>query len=106
MNPGQLMARTVEFHPEAVEKVRAAWEWYEGKEQLRRHRFHRGGGCRSVEYRRGARAMASIPIWNEAFSVPSVPLLPRVQGPEIVQVLAVAHGRGRPGYWRPRRSTG
>ncbi len=98
------MARNIEFHPEAVEEARAAREWYE----------ERSASAAAAFIAELDAAVASIAEAPDRWSLYLYGtrrflfrrflyfLVYRERG-EVLQVLAVAHGRRRPGYWRTRR---
>jgi plasmid stabilization system protein ParE len=96
-------AENVEFHPEAAEEAQAATEWY-----LLRSVRAAEGFIRELE-----RAVESVaeapqrwPLYVEGtrrFLLRRFPysVIYRVKG-DALQIVAVAHARRRPGYWRPR----
>jgi plasmid stabilization system protein ParE len=88
--------RAVELHPEAIEDIRGAREWYASRS------FN--------EIEDGLRKIAKRPeAWpvflhgTRRFLLRRYPysLVYRLK-PSIIEVVAVAHGKRRPGFWRER----
>lgn len=93
----------VEFHPDAAAEARAAREWYH-------ERSPEAGRAFIDELTKAIDSIAEAPLrWPESaqgvrrFLLRRFPFLIvyRVAGP-VVQVIAVAHGRRKPGYWKAR----
>jgi plasmid stabilization system protein ParE len=91
------------FHPEALAEARAAWLWYRERSPLAAAAF-------LVELDLAVESVAEAPDrWPQhiagtrryLFHRFPFALVYRLHG-NTVQVIAVAHGRRRPGYWRPR----
>ena len=96
---------TVEFHPEAIEEARAAREWYQARSPAAAEAFvaeldaaiarivdapGRFGGYLQGTRRCLMRRFPYIVVYRQTEAR--------------VQVVAVAHGRRRPGYWKARLS--
>ena len=98
------MARAaVRFHPAAAQEAEAAYEWYAEHSSAAAHGFRE-------ELRHAVEAVAEAPErWPRygaharRYLFPRFPfsLVYRLHANE-VEVVAVAHGRRRPGYWRSR----
>ena len=98
------MARAaVRFHPEAAGEAEAAFGWYAGRNAAAAHGFRE-------ELRHAVEAVAESPErWPRLgtrarrYVFPKFPfsLVYRLHNGE-VEVVAVAHGKRRPGYWRSR----
>src|SRR2546428_1437957 len=98
------MARAaVRFHPAAAQEAESAYDWYAARDRFAAHGFRE-------ELRNAVDAVASNPhTWPRhgsrarRYVFPRFPfsLVYRLRGNE-VEVIAVAHGRRRPGYWRSR----
>ncbi|MGH7323117.1 MAG: type II toxin-antitoxin system RelE/ParE family toxin [Candidatus Rokuibacteriota bacterium] len=93
----------VRFHPAAAQEVESTYEWYAARDLSAAHGFRE-------ELRQAVDAVAARPrTWprysNRArrYVFPRYPfsLVYVLRGDE-VEVVAVAHGRRRPGYWRSR----
>ena len=94
---------TVGFHPAAAQETDEAYDWYAVRDLSAAHAFRE-------ELRHAVDAVAQNPItWPRhgrhvrRYVFPRFPfsLVYRMRGDEI-EVIAVAHGRRRPGYWRSR----
>ena len=93
----------VKFHPAAAEEAAAAYEWYAQRSLVAARGFRE-------ELRHAVEAVAKAPdrwpqygIRARRYLFPRFPfgLVYRLRDGE-VEVLAVAHGKRRPGYWRHR----
>ena len=102
------MSKPLRFDAEAEDELRAAAAWYE------RQRRGRGGELLA------AVADALVAVQEAPAAAPPAPLVPGELGvrrrltrrfpyavvfvelPDEIRVVAVAHGRRRPGYWRGR----
>jgi plasmid stabilization system protein ParE len=94
---------TVGFHPDASHEADSAYDWYAARDVSVAHAFRQ-------ELRHAVDAVANNPLaWprrgrnTRHYVFPRFPysLVYRMRGDEI-EVIAVAHGRRRPGYWRSR----
>ncbi len=94
---------TVRFHPAATQEAESTYDWYAARDETAAHAFRE-------ELRHAVDAVADNPLtWPRhgrrarRYVFPRFPfsLVYRMRGDE-VEVLAVAHGRRRPGYWRSR----
>jgi plasmid stabilization system protein ParE len=98
-----MSAEAIEFHPEAAEEAQAAVEWYR-KRSLRAAE----GFVRELE--EAVRAVSEAPHrWPEFIEGTRRYPLRRFpywliyrEKHDSLQILAVAHARRRPGYWRRR----
>ena len=93
----------VEFHPLAADEAQAAERWYRERNETASGRFQRELDV-AIE-RISERPEAGSPYLSNTRRVllrrfPFF-LVYRVRG-EQVQIVAVAHARRRPGYWRVR----
>lgn len=95
----------VRLHPAAAEEAEAAYRWYAERSSAAAHGFRE-------ELRHAVEAVAEAPNrWPRygarvrRYVFPRFPfsLVYRLHGDE-VEVIAVAHGKRRPGYWRSRRT--
>ena len=93
----------VRFHPAAAEEAEAAYGWYAERSSAAAHGFRE-------ELRHAVQAVAEAPErWPRSgararrYVFPRFPfsLVYRLRGGE-VEVVAVAHGKRRPGYWQSR----
>lgn len=97
------MPPAVELHPEAIEDIRGAREWYASRSELAAAGFF-------SEIEDGLRRIADGPeAWpaflhgTRRFLLRRYPysLVYRVK-PSMIEVIAVAHSSRRPGFWRDR----
>ncbi len=95
--------RPVEFHPEAIAEARAAFEWY-------RQRSEGVASAFLTELDHAVEHIAETPgRWpfylqgTRRFLLRKFPfaIIYREVG-ETIQLVAVAHGRRKPGYWKDR----
>jgi len=93
----------IDFHPEAVAEARAARAWYEARSPAAAEAF-------VVEVDRAIERILDDPdrppvymLGTRAVLLRRFPYLVVFRRTETgVQVIAIAHGRRRPGYWRSR----
>ena len=99
-----MAARNVRFHPEAIAEAHAAYEWYAERNPSAADAF-------ISELDHAIRQIKSKPqVWpvhsqgTRRFLFRRFPygVIYRIIE-STIQVIAVAHGRRRPGYWRSRR---
>ena len=98
-----MTSRAVEFHPDAVAEARAAFTWYEQKDPRTAAAFL-GELDQAV-----ARVLESPHIWPRYDGGTRRCLFDRFpfflvyrERTDRIEVLAVAHGKRRPGFWRER----
>ncbi len=95
--------RPVEFHPDAVAEARVAFEWYQVRNE-------RAAGLFLAELDLAIARIAETPErWPLYLRGTRRFLLRRFpfgvvyrQVAETIQIVAVAHGRRKPGYWKER----
>jgi toxin ParE1/3/4 len=98
-----MASKKVEFHEEASLEYEAAFEWYFERSTSVASRF-------AAELNRAIGMMAEAPQrWPASTYDTRKFLLQRFpfavvyrEFPSMVQVLAIAHGHRRPGYWKER----
>jgi plasmid stabilization system protein ParE len=96
----------VEFHPEARREYLEALQWYiERSERVARRFQEEVGRCVELIAADPSRwpVLEGQVRWVRLRRFP-FSLYYETTGPESVQVLAVAHGARKPGYWRSRRA--
>jgi plasmid stabilization system protein ParE len=99
-----MASKAVEFHEEASLEYASAFEWYFERNEPVASRF-------ATELNRAIALIAEAPQrWPASVHCTRRYLLQRFpfaivyrELPSIIQVLAVAHGHRRPGYWKERR---
>lgn len=98
-----MATKPVEIHPEALEELSGALTWYLERSQTAAVRF-------AAEVERAIELVSESPRrWPTSEHATRKFVLPRFpfaivyrERETAVQVLAVAHGHRRPGYWRGR----
>jgi len=98
-----MASKEVEFHEEASLEYEAAFDWYFARSELAASKF-------TEELSRAIGMIAEAPQrWPDNINGTRRLLLQRFpfavvyrELPSIIQVLAIAHGRRRPGYWKDR----
>jgi plasmid stabilization system protein ParE len=96
-----MASAAVRFHPAAAQEVESTYGWYAARSPEAAHGFRE-------ELRRAIDAVAASPrTWPRyggrarRYVFPRYPFsLVYILRNETVEIVAVAHGRRRPGYWR------
>ena len=98
-----MASAAVRFHPAAAQEAESTYNWYAVRSPEAAHGFRE-------ELRRAIEAVAASPgTWPRfggrarRYVFPRYPfsLVYLLRG-DAIEVVAVAHGRRRPGYWRSR----
>jgi plasmid stabilization system protein ParE len=96
------MAKLVEIHPDALDEAAATVEWYAVRSQQAAEAFTR-------ELDRAVEIISKTPERWPAYLHGTRYLLRRFPfavvyrvRPDVVQLVAISHGKRRPGYWRKR----
>lgn len=100
------MAGTAIFHRLAAREYRLARDWYTSRSAGVGKRFTTAVGDAIVRIEQSPESLADLigPYrWARVRGFPYL-LVFREQSPEWILVVAVAHARRRPGYWRRRGS--
>ncbi len=93
----------VEFHPEAVEEARAAREWYEERSPAAADAFVAELDEAVERIRDAPTLFASYLQGTRRCLLRRFPYIVVYRHtPAAIQVIAVAHGRRKPGYWKTR----
>jgi plasmid stabilization system protein ParE len=98
-----MAGKNVEFHEEASAEYEAAFDWYYARSVMAASKF-------AEELTRAIGIVAEAPRrWPDGIHGTRKFLLRRFpfsvvyrELPSVIQVLAIAHGRRRPGYWKER----
>ena len=93
----------VGFHPAAAQEVESTYEWYAAQDVSAAHGFRE-------ELRQALDVVVESPqTWPRygrrarRYVFPRYPFtLVYILRGDVIEVVAVAHGRRRPGYWRSR----
>jgi plasmid stabilization system protein ParE len=96
-------SKRIEFHEEASKEYEAAFDWYLARSELAASKF-------AQELERAISLIAKAPRrWPEAiggwrqFRLERFPFsIVCRELPSNIQIIAVAHGHRRPGYWKQR----
>ena len=98
-----MTSKSVEFHEEASLEYEAAFEWYFERSEPVASRFAGELNCAigliaeaPHRWPAGVRGTRRLLLQRFPFAVVYREL------PSTIQILAVAHGRRRPGYWKQR----
>ncbi len=105
------MSKRVRFLPEAEDELRAAAEWYDDRAELgddlaaevQATAVHIAEAAHSFAFARGVResmGARQAPVKRFPYRVVFVELA------EEIRIVAIAHARRRPGYWRDRLPEG
>src|SRR2546428_13545331 len=98
-----MAAAAVRFHPAAAQEAESTYDWYAARNPAAAHGFRE-------ELRQAIDAVAANPrAWARygtrarRYVFPRYPFsLVYILRGDAIEVVAVAHGRRRPGYWRFR----
>ena len=99
-----MVCRELRFHPEAVAEAQAAREWYEARSDTAGEKF-------AIELRAALERVQATPErWPRYLHGTRRYLLHRFPylvvyeiASEAVYIVAISHGRRKPGYWKQRR---
>lgn len=98
--------RSIELHPEAIAEARDAREWYAGRSPVAADAFmaELDGAVEGI--RQWPDRWAAYLHGTRRYLLKRFPYLVIYRATtEKIQVIAVAHGRRKPGYWRRRLAT-
>jgi plasmid stabilization system protein ParE len=94
--------KRIEFHEDAATEYEAAIDWYFERSRSAAEKF-------TAEINRAVESIAKSPRrWpatcrgRAGFSCDTFPAVVYRELPASIQILAVAHGHRRPGYWKSR----
>lgn len=95
--------RPVEFHPAAVREARAAREWYEERSATIAKQFQAAVDAAVEDIAEHPDRWGRYVHATHVFLLKKFPflLIYRMRD-DVVQVVAVAHAKRRPGYWMDR----
>jgi len=95
--------RAIDFHPEALQEAEAARDWYAERSPVAARAF-------VIELTHAIEQVGESPeMWPQydltthRYVFPRFPfsLIYRI-GEEVVEIVAVAHAKKKPGYWKDR----
>jgi plasmid stabilization system protein ParE len=98
-----MIARQLYLHPAAVEEAEEAAHWYRERSPLASARFVHEVNQAIAKILEAPQRWSRGSHGTYKANLPCFPfaVIYRESG-ETIQILAVAHGRRRPGYWRSR----
>jgi hypothetical protein len=96
-------AMTVDFHPEATGELAESTEWYAGKSLVASRNFLVAVDVAIASISDDPKRFPYIDDRHQACSVATFPfqIVCRYDADRLI-VIAVAHAKRRPGYWRDR----
>jgi plasmid stabilization system protein ParE len=96
------VARTIEFHPEAAEEMASAYDWYHKRSES-------AARALLLELDLSLRHIAEAPDIRPLTHALGVLSYPGFLSPSyyltqeaVIEVVAIAHHKRRPGYWKSR----
>ena len=97
------MTRKVEFHPHAEEDFLAAYAWYSDRSETAARAFLREMDRAILRISEAPERWPAYDSLTRRFVLARFPfsVIYRVTQ-QAVEVMAVAHHKRKPGYWRPR----
>jgi len=98
-----MTVRQIQFHPAAVEEAEAAARWYLERSPLAGTRFVNEINQVIDKLLAAPHRWPQGPHGTRKIMFPCFPFaIIYRESKETIQILAVAHGRRRPGYWKTR----
>jgi len=98
-----MSAKFVVFHPDAVQEAQAALGWYRQRSTLAAEAFLQELDGAIEQIVAAPDRWPSYDFHTRRFLLRRFPyLVVYRETSQTIQVIAVAHGRRRPGYWRDR----
>ncbi|MCB0324719.1 MAG: type II toxin-antitoxin system RelE/ParE family toxin [Bdellovibrionales bacterium] len=93
----------LEFHPEAILEAREARQWYAERNPAAAEAFMNelDLGIERIVDRPELRAIHMLGTRRYLFQYFPFAIVYRVKD-DVIQVVAIAHGRRKPGYWKER----
>ena len=102
-----MASAAVRFHPAAAQEAESTYDWYAARSPEAAHGFPRGTGRATTAIETSPPSLATLWQPRAPMRISAIPLqLVYILRGEDIEVVAVAHGRRRPGYWRPRSLIG
>ena len=98
-----MTAKQLSFHPAAIEEAEAAARWYRDRSPRAAARFVEETNQVIERILDAPQRWPPGPRGTRKVKLPCFPfLLIYREADDAIQILAVAHGRRRPGYWKKR----
>jgi plasmid stabilization system protein ParE len=99
-----MTAKQVVFHPEAIEEAEAAARWYRERSPQAAARFVEEIHLVIDRILAGPARWPRGPHGTRKLKLPCFPFLVTYREVhDVIQILAIAHGRRLPGYWKKRK---
>lgn len=94
----------LEFHPEAFLEAEGAQSWYESRSQTAAEAFLDELDHAIAQITIAPERWARYLFGTRRYIMQRFPFLVvyREKSPSLIQIVAVAHGHRKPGYWRDR----
>lgn len=93
----------IDFHPEAIREIREAIEWYRQRDERVASELRELVAAAEALIQRSPEAWAAYLHGTRGFRFQKFPfVLAYVIRGETIFIIALAHTRLRPGYWRQR----
>src|SRR6266511_6154835 len=98
-----MASAAVRFHPAAAQEAESTYDWYAARSPEAAHGFREELGRAIAAIETSPRAWPRYGSRARRYVFPRYPFsLVYILLGEDIEVVAVAHGRRRPGYWRKR----
>jgi toxin ParE1/3/4 len=95
--------RRVEFHEEASHELEAAFDWYLERSESAAERFLTDLNSATANVAEAPQRWPPSKYGTRKFLLTRFPFaIIYRELPSFIQIVAVAHGRRRPGYWKNR----
>lgn len=99
-----MAAPSVRLHPDAIAEAKAAYEWYAERNPAAANAFISELDHAISQIQKGPERWTTHLHGTRRFLLRRFPYVVVYRVAEsTIQVIAVAHGRRRPGYWKSRR---
>ncbi len=93
----------VQVHPEALAEAEAAWEWYDERSSAAAEAFMKELDHAIEQIAEFPRRWPSYDHGTRRFVLGRFPFSVVYRASKkLVEIVAIAHGRRRPGYWKTR----
>ena len=96
----------IDFHPAASDEAEAAYDWYAERSPIAAARFREELDAAVEDIQNDPERGGPYLHGARCYLLRRFPYLIVYHRPsaDVIEVVAVAHGRRRPGYWKTRKS--